>query len=715
MKDLIGRLVQRLGLRRVQVERTVALFDAENTVPFIARYRKEVTGGLDEMQLAQFREQLNALRKLGERQATVIRSIEEQGKLTPELAQAIEEADTLQQVEDLYLPYRPKRRTRAQVARERGLEPVAHWILSQEVFDPAQRDEAVQAYLSEEVPTPHDAWQGARDIVAEVISDDAHCRQVARRMTWEWGELISTLVDAEKDSRRTYELYYEFHSPFKRLKPHQVLALNRGEAEGVLRVGVEVSVEGITAALREIYVPDPRSPLAHDLDLAVEDAYRRLIGPAIEREVRAEVTAWADEHAIRVFSTNLRNLLLTPPIKGATVLGIDPGYRTGCKLAVVDPTGKVLDVGTVYPHEPQGEWDEAKSQLRNLIARYGVTLVAIGNGTASRETEELVAQIIAEGTMTRYLIVNEAGASVYSASPLARAELPDLDVSLRGAVSIARRAQDPLAELVKIDPKSIGVGMYQHDVNQTALAAALAGVIESVVNAVGVDVNTASPALLQHVAGLGPKLAERIVAHRDVYGPFATRREVMQVKGMGAKTFEQAAGFLRIPDGSHLLDRTGVHPESYAAVEKLLSVLGLTLEDPDLARKLGRVQAGDTLEKLARQVGVGVPTLTDILAELQRPGRDPRDEVPSPILREDVLKIEDLRPGMKLKGTVRNVVDFGAFVDIGVKHDGLVHISQMADYRVESPYEIVGVGDVVDVTVLSVDVERGRIGLSMRS
>jgi uncharacterized protein len=718
LKDLIGRLTQRLGLRRSQVERTAALFDEDNTVPFIARYRKEITGGLTDEQLAEFRAQLNALRRLDERQQAVIHSIEEQGLLTPDLAQAIEEAETLQQVEDLYLPYKPKRRTRAQVARERGLEPVAQWILDQEVFDPTWRDEAVQDLLSEEVPTAEDAWQGARDIVAEVISDDARCRDIARRSTWAHGEIAAGLADAEKDPKRIYELYYEFRLPLRALKPHQVLALNRGEAEGALRVGVEAYGEQITARIAELYPANPRSPLASDLDAAIDDAYRRLIGPAIEREIRRDLTERADQHAITVFSTNLRNILLTKPLQNEIVLGIDPGFRTGCKLAVIDTTGRVLDVGTIYPHAPQEEWRTALSTLHDVVMRYSVTLIAIGNGTASRETEELIAQLVGEtrwpDAPLRYLLVSEAGASVYSASALARAELPDLDVSLRGAVSIARRAQDPLAELVKIDPKSIGVGMYQHDVNQAALAEALAQVTESVVNAVGVDVNTASPALLRYVAGVGPKLAERLVAHRDEHGAFPSRQAIRQVKGMGDKTFLQAAGFLRVRGGENPLDASAVHPESYNAVTKLLDLLGLRLDDPALAQKLGAAQTSLNLEKLAAQVGVGAPTLADIFAELQRPGRDPREDVPPPLLRQDVLRIDDLQPGMKLWGTVRNVVDFGAFVDIGVKQDGLVHISQMADRRIDSPYEVVGVGDVVEVTVINVDVERGRIGLSMR-
>ncbi len=716
MKDLLGRLATQLRLRRPQVERTAALFDEGGTVPFVARYRKEVTGGLDEAQLAEFRERLNALRKLDERQKSVLKSIEEQGKLTPGLAEAIEEAETLQEVEDLYLPYKPRRRTRAQVARERGLEPVAQWILEQ-VALPMARNEAVADYLSDEVLTAEDAWQGARDIVAEVVSDDAKLREIVRKLTWDIGSLRASVSDGQKDPKRTYETYYEFLARLKQLKPHQVLALNRGEAEDVLRVSVDVDSERIIDAMRRLYPCDRKSPLAGDLAGAVADAYGRLVGPAIEREVRRDLAEVADEHAINVFSTNLRNLLLTPPIKGATVLGIDPGFRTGCKIAVVDPTGKLVATDMIYPHEPQRDKKGSVETLRKLIAKYEVTLIAIGNGTASRETEELAAGLIrtfGDDSRLQYLIVNESGASVYSASPLARAEFPDLDVSLRGAVSIARRAQDPLAELVKIDPKSIGVGMYQHDVNQTRLADALAWIVESVVNAVGVDANTASPALLQYVAGLGPKLAERIVEFRDANGPFSRRSEFKKVKGLGPKAFEQSAGFLRIPGGKNVLDNTGVHPESYDAVDRLLSVLDLRLDDQQMSAKLGRAQASANIDGLAAEIGVGGPTLADIFKELQRPGRDPREDAPAPILRDDVLRMEDLQPGMKLKGTVRNVVDFGAFVDIGVKQDGLVHISQMADRRINSPYDVVGVGDVVEVTVINVDLDRGRIGLSMK-
>lgn len=712
MRDLIGRLSQRLGLRRDQTERTVELFDEGNTLPFVARYRKEYTGNLDEAVLARFRDELNALRKLESRQETVLQTIREQGSLTPDLETAIEEAETLQQVEDLYLPYKPKRQTRAQKARERGLEPIAAWILEQLDFD-MTREQAVYGYVNEAVPTFEDAWQGARDIVAEIISEDVRIRDIVRQLTWDNGELVTSATNKDLDDKQKYELYYEFAAWLRNLKPHQVLAINRGEQDDVLRVKVSTFDNVMIDAISEYYPTNPISPLRPDLEEAIKDAYKRLISPSIEREVRTELKRWADEHGINVFATNLRNLLLTPPIKGSTILGVDPGYRTGCKLAVVDPTGKVLDTDVIYPHQPRRMIQRSLSTLEELVKRYQIDLIAIGNGTASRETEELSATLIAEGVKVKYLVISEAGASVYSASELARQELPDMDVSLRGAVSIARRVQDPLAELVKIDPKSIGVGMYQHDVDQKALQESLDWVIESVVNAVGVDVNTASPALLQHVAGLGPKLASNIVEHRDQKGEFKTRKKILKVSGMGPKSFEQAAGFLRISDGKNPLDNTGIHPESYVAVDRLLALLNTSLDDAALVEKLRKAQQGG-LKKLAQTLEIGVPTLTDIIRELQKPGRDPRDDVPAPILRDYILKMEDLTPGMKLKGTVRNVVDFGAFVDVGVKQDGLVHISEMSEQYVQSPYELLDVGDIIEVTVLEVDLDRGRIGLSMK-
>jgi len=713
-RDIIGKLTSELHLRREQVQSTVGLLDEGNTVPFIARYRKEMTGSLDEEQLRSLLDRLSYLRKLAERQDAVIASIGEQGKLTPELESAILEAGTLQAVEDLYLPYKPKRRTRAMIAQERGLEPLANLVQAQEVTRQTL-EQAAQPFLNDTVPTVGDAYQGARDIIAERISDDAQARDIARRQTRQRGTIEVRLGDASKDPKAVYRTYYEFSGALRFLRPHQVLAVNRGEREDVLKVRVVAPDEDILGQLWRLYPSQRRSPFAAQLEQAVEDGYKRLIAPAIEREMRRELTEQADQHAIGVFATNLRGLLLQPPLKDRRVLGIDPGFRTGCKVAVVDATAKVLDTVTIYPHEPQKDRTQALRALGRLIEQHNVDLIAIGNGTASRETEELVAALIREHDDVQYLIVNEAGASVYSASPLARAELPDLDVSMRGAVSIARRVLDPLAELVKIDPRSIGVGMYQHDVDQKALGTKLDEVTESVVNTVGVNVNTASPALLQYVAGLGPKLAERVVELRDTQGPFRSRLAVRQVKGMGDKTFEQAAGFLRVPDSGDLLDNTGVHPESYPVVARLLHDLGLSLSDPGLAEKVRQQRDQLNIPALAARLQVGVPTLEDILNDLTRPGRDPRTELEPPVLRSDVLKMEDLRPGMTLKGTVRNVVDFGAFIDIGVKQDSLVHVSEMADYRVKDPYEVVGVGDIVDVTVLNVDLERGRIALSLRA
>lgn len=712
-RDIVGTLAAEMRLRPGQVQRTVTLLDEGNTVPFVARYRKEITGGLDDEQLRDLLDRLTYLRKLAERQDAVLQSIQEQGKLTPALEQQILESATLQQVEDLYLPFKPKRRTRAMMALERGLGPLAELILAQSTTGDALQA-AARAFLSDDVPTVEDAYQGARDIVAEQVADDARIREGVRRLTLQQGGLATTVSDADKDPRHIFETYYAFSVPLKYARPHQVLAVNRGEREDVLKVRVEAPDEAIRQQMAHLYPANRRSVFAEQLVMALDDAYKRLIGPAIARDVRRMITEQADTHAIEVFATNLRGLLLQPPLKDYVVLGIDPGFRTGSKVAVVDTTGKVLDTLTIYPHPPQNRSSDALDALARLVQQHHVGVIAIGNGTASRETEELVAHLIREHVDAQYMIVNEAGASVYSASALARAELPDMDVSMRGAVSIARRVLDPLAELVKIDPRSIGVGLYQHDVDQKALGEKLDEVIESVVNRVGVNANTASPALLRYVAGLGPTLAERIVARRDEQGPFTSRQAIIDVKGLGDKTFEQAAGFLRVPNGSNSLDNTGVHPESYPVVESLLKRLEITLKDPQFAEKLRQQRDRLDVPNLARELNVGVPTLTDILDDLVRPGRDPRSELEAPVLRSDVLKMEDLRPGMTLKGTVRNVVDFGAFVDIGVKQDGLIHISEMADYRVNSPYEIVSVGDVVDVHILKVDIDRGRISLSLR-
>jgi len=711
---LMQRLADELKLRPDAVARTVALFDEGSTIPFVARYRKEVTGGLDEEQLRNLAERLRYLRNLEERREQVLRSIAEQGKLTAELEAAIHGADTLQALEDLYLPYKPKRRTRATVAREKGLEPLAEMILRQ--VRAAESLEALAApFLKEDVPSSEEAWAGARDIVAEVVSEDAEVRGTVRERTRVGGTLRTERASEEADPEGVYRLYYEFAAPLSSLAPHQVLAINRAEREGALKVSLAVDSERLIAEIEaQHYRPHPHSPLAEQLHLAIADGYERLLAPAIERELRRVSTEAADAHAIEVFAANLRQLLLQPPLRGATVIGIDPGYRTGCKLALVDATGKVLDTATIYPHEPKNQREEALRLLVHWLTQRGADVIAIGNGTASRETEALAADAVEQAGKGAYVIVSEAGASVYSASPLAREELPDLDVSLRGAVSIARRLQDPLAELVKIEPKAIGVGLYQHDVDQRALGEALDGVVESAVNYVGVDLNTASPALLRYVSGLTARTAKAIVAHREANGPFRERGELRNVSGIGPKAFEQAAGFLKIPGGKNPLDNTFIHPESYPACERLFALMGVRADEPGLAAKVAAFRQGQDLKKLAATLGVGLPTLSDILDNLQKPGRDPREGLPGPLLRKDVLSIDDLQEGMVLKGTVRNVVDFGAFVDIGVKRDGLVHVSQMADRYVRNPLEVVAVGQVVEVRVIGVDKERGRINLSMR-
>ena len=702
------QIAQELDLTPSQVSAAIELLDAENTIPFIARYRKEATGGLDEEQLRGIAGRLARLRSLDERRETILKSIGEQGKLTPELKSQLMAAKTLTALEDLYQPYRPKRRTRASIARERGLQPLADLILQQpRVIE--DLESLVRSHLSDQVPSIAEAWAGARDIVAETISDQAEVRRVTREKALQWGSLQTEKVPDAQDERQVYALYYQFEGRIDRLRPHQVLAINRGEAEKVLRVKVVVPERDWLGAIQSVFRQNPRSPLAGQLQQAIVDSAERLLLPAIERDVRRILTETAEAHAISVFAENLRALLSQPPLSGQTILGLDPGYRTGCKVAVVDPTGKLLDTATIYPHPPQNRQEEARKILQALSDRHAVTLIAIGNGTASRETEALAADFIRAYQERRlhYLIVSEAGASVYSASPLARSEFPDLDVSLRGAVSIARRVQDPLAELVKIEPKAIGVGMYQHDVDQKQLSEALNGVVESVVNQVGVDVTTASPALLSYISGIGPKLAEKVVAYRDEHGAFRDRAGLRQVPGMGPKAFEQAAGFLRIREGDNPLDASAIHPESYPIALKVLQRAGVRLETPPAERKpaLDALRSRTPLEQLAQELQAGVPTLEDIFEQLVRPGRDPRQDLPAPILRSDVLGMEDLSPGMHLKGTVRNVVDFGAFVDIGVKNDGLLHRSQI-------PREAqLQVGDILDVQVLNVDADRGRIGL----
>jgi uncharacterized protein len=700
------QIASQLKVRPEQVAATIALFDAGNTLPFVARYRKEQTDGLDEDQLRRIQTQLARLRELEDRRQTIIAAITEQGKLTDELHVALLDAADKTTLEDLYAPYKQKRRTRASIARERGLLPLAEVILAQ--AGGREPIEAVAArFLGDEVPSVDDALAGARDIVAETISEHAEVRRATRERALRWGVVGSQKITDAPDLKGVFQTYYEFEAVASRLRPYQVLALNRGESEGVLRIKLGVTERDWRDAVALAFRPDQRSPWADQLAQAIADSAERLLLPAIERDVRRTLTEAAEAHAITVFAKNVQALLLQPPIAGNVVLGIDPGFRTGCKIAVVAPTGTVLETTTIYPHTGGGGRDTALQTLSRLAEKHRVTLVAIGNGTASRETEQLAADLIKRLPALRYLIVSEAGASVYSASPLARAELPDLDVSLRGAVSIARRIQDPLAELVKIDPKSIGVGMYQHDVDQAQLNGSLDGVVETVVNRVGVDVNTASPALLRYVAGIGPKLSERIVAHRDSNGPFRNRVALKKVTGLGPKSFEQAAGFLRIRDGENPLDASAIHPESYAIANALLKKAAITAKTGrgEREQRLQAIQQ-QPLSALAAELGTGVPTLTDILEQLLRPGRDPRADLPTPILRNDVLSLADLQTGMRLQGTVRNVVDFGAFVDIGVKNDGLLHRSQFP------AGVLLTVGDIINVEIQSVDAERGRIALA---
>ncbi|SFM13283.1 uncharacterized protein SAMN03159341_11799 [Paenibacillus sp. 1_12] len=713
---ILGRIQKQIAaelqLPEGKVRTTVGLLDEGNTIPFIARYRKEMTGELDENQLRDIEERLAYLRNLEARKLEVIRLIDEQDKLTDELKISIEKSVKLQELEDLYRPYRQKRKTRASVAKEKGLEPLAEWILSQQ----RQGDLLVEAgkYVNEEknVKTAEEAVQGAKDIIAEQIADDAKVRAWVRSFTFDQGIVRTEAKDAAVES--VYEMYYSYQEPVRKLPPHRILAVNRGEREDVLRVTLEVPTDRIHDYMIKQLVKGP-SVVRDTLTAVVEDAYKRLLAPSVDREVRNEMTEKAEEQAIDVFAENLRNLLLQAPVKGKVVLGVDPAFRTGCKLAVVDDTGKMLEIAVTYPTPPNNKITEAKAKFHKLIEAYSVELIVIGNGTASRETEQFVAELIAEikTRSLQYLIVNEAGASVYSASKLAQGEFPDLDVAERSAISIARRIQDPLAELVKIEPKAIGVGQYQHDVTQKRLDESLTFVVESAVNHVGVDVNTASPSLLSYVSGINSTLAKNIVKYREDNGKFTNRSQLQKVPRLGAKAYEQCAGFMRISEGKNPLDNTPIHPESYDAVDKLFRELKLELKEVGSQKLKELLQAVEPVE-LATKLGVGVPTLRDILDSLQRPGRDPRDELPAPIFRTDVLKIEDLTAGMELQGTVRNVIDFGAFVDIGIKNDGLVHISQLSNTFVKHPKDVVSVGDTVSVWVLSVDLKKGRVSLTMK-
>jgi len=707
-------IADELGIRLRQVNSAVELFDEGNTIPFVARYRKEATGTLDEEQLRQVKERLEYLRKLEDRRETIIASIEKQEKMTPELQKRLSQAESLQAIEDLYLPYRPKRRTRATIAKERGLAPLAKTILAQEMISGRPKDHAAE-YVTDDVPTADDALAGARDIIAERIAEDADARSALRRLVSRSGALHSK--KKANDPQGKYQDYYDYEQSVATAPPHRVLALDRGEAEGVIQVSLDIDEAPYISWLEDRLIRR-HSIFEGQLGTAVRDAFARLLFPSAAREIRSALTDQAQAHAIRVFGTNLRALLLQAPLQGKRILGIDPGYRTGSKVTVIDETGKVLATETIYPHPPQKRWQESKTLLVGLVGAFAVDVIAIGNGTASRETEQLASEVIAEARGAVFTIVSEAGASVYSASRLAAKELPGMDVSMRGAVSIARRLQDPLAEMVKVDPRSIGVGLYQHDVDQKALSEALDAVVESAVNHVGVNVNTASPALLRYVSGLNARTAERIVAYRDETGPFGSRASLKKVKGIGAKTFEQAAGFLRIPQGRNPLDATFIHPESYSACQNLLQMMGLNSLPSDseaIAQAWQRLLARDKrTNDIAKRLGVGVPTMEDMVQSLQKRGLDPRTELPPPMLRTDVLKIEDLQEGMVLKGTVRNVVDFGAFVDIGVKQDGLVHISEMSDHYVRDPLDVVSVNDIIAVRVLGVDLARGRVSLSMR-
>lgn len=714
-EQILEMITSELSLSLKQVKNTINLLEEGNTVPFIARYRKELTGALDEVQIRNIMERWQYIQNLEQRKEEIVRLIDEQGKLTDDLNKQIQKASKLQELEDLYRPYKQKRRTKATVAKEKGLEPFAEWLLAFPISISIEEKAAEFLSAEKEVETVEEAISGAKDIIAEWVSDDADSRKWIRHETIKTGTIESVVKDEKIDEKKVYEMYYEYEEPLAKIVPHRTLALNRGEKEDVLRINIKPNVEFILRYLHKKWVTNEQSPAAPFVKEAYEDGYKRLIQPSIEREIRNELTEKAEEQAILIFSENLRNLLLQPPLKGKVVLAVDPAYRTGCKLAVVDETGKVLKISVIYPHPPVSKTKEAKLQTIDLLKSFKVEMVAIGNGTASRETEQFISDILKElNEEIFYLIVNEAGASVYSASDLAREEFPDLQVEERSAVSIARRLQDPLAELVKIDPKSVGVGQYQHDVSQKKLTESLSFVVETAVNQVGVNVNTASSSLLQYVAGLSKAVANNIVKKREEEGKFSNRKQLKKIPRLGAKTYEQAIGFLRIIDGTEPLDRTGIHPESYPEVIKLLNNFGFTTADlgsPALRDSL----TGLDVTRLSGELGIGELTLKDIIDALVRPERDPRDDLPKPLLKKDVLKLEDLNTGMELQGTVRNVVDFGAFVDIGVKQDGLVHISKLSRKFIKRPLDVVSVGDVVTVWVDSVDKNKGRVSLTMLS
>ncbi|MFP3669366.1 MULTISPECIES: Tex family protein [Priestia] len=710
--QIVQRVSKEVEISPKQVQNVIALVEDGNTVPFIARYRKEQTGALDEVQIRNILDSWNYLMNLEERKEEVHRLIEEQGKLTEELAAQIHQAKKLQQVEDLYRPFKQKRRTKATVAKEKGLEPLAQWLLS---FPHSDVKNEAQTYINEEagVQSSDEAIQGALDIVAEQISDEASYRQWIRTTTVKDGIIVTSVKDPEKDEKNIYEMYYEYTEAVKRIVPHRILAMNRGEKDGILKVSIDAPTDRILSYLHKEVIKKRDSSAEGYIISAIEDAYKRLIEPSIEREIRKELSEKAEERAIHIFSENLRKLLLQPPLKGKVVLGVDPAFRTGCKLAVVDETGKVLNIDVIYPHPPVRKAAEAQNKLKKMFAEYPIEVVAIGNGTASRETEQFVADVLKEiENPVYYLIVNEAGASVYSASDVAREEFPDFQVEERSAVSIARRLQDPLAELVKIDPKSVGVGQYQHDVSQKQLNDSLTFIVETVVNQVGVNANTASASLLQYVAGLNKTVAQNIVKYRDENGKFSNRKQLKKIPRLGAKTYEQCIGFLRIIEGEEPLDRTGIHPETYGDVKKLLKKA--EVKETELGtEKVKEALKHISLPEISEELSIGELTLKDIIEALVRPERDPRDELPKPLLRQDILKLEDLAKGIQLEGTVRNVVDFGAFIDIGVKQDGLVHISKLTNRYVKHPLDVVSVGDLVNVWVEDVDMKKGRVALTM--
>ena len=713
--DIQLKLQQEFSLKQTQVENVIKLIDEGNTIPFIARYRKEMTGSLDDQLLRTLSERLAYLRNLEDKRTQVKNTITEQGNMTEELEQKLSLAETMTEIEDIYRPFRPKRRTRAIIAKEKGLEPLADLIWLQIVPDSIENMAKDFIDTEKGVETIDDAVSGAKDIIAERISDDADLRKMLRTETIKNGYLTAKASDENIES--VYEMYYDFKEPIKKVAGHRVLAINRGEKEDFLTVKITLDDENALLQKLERNIIIKNSNTKEILQEVIADSYKRLIAPSLEREIRNDMTEQAEENAIKIFRENLKQLLLQPPIKDKVVLALDPAFRTGCKIAVIDQTGKTLDTAVVYPTAPQKKTEEAKEKLKKMIEQYHVDIIAIGNGTASRESEIFVAETLLKAIdrPVYYIIVNEAGASVYSASKLGAEEFPDFDVALRSAVSIGRRLQDPLAELVKIDPKSIGVGQYQHDMNQKRLGEALGGVVESCVNAVGVDLNTASPSLLCYVAGISNAVSKNILKYREENGKFKTRKELLKVPKLGPKAFEQCAGFLRIPESETVLDNTGVHPESYKAAEALLKTIGYTLEDVQKKNVKNISQKILQKEKTAEELGIGVPTLEDIMKELEKPGRDPREEMPLPVLRSDVLSMEDLKPDMILKGTVRNVIDFGAFIDIGVHQDGLVHISELSEKYIKHPLEAVSVGDIVQVKVISVDMSKKRISLTMKN